>query len=279
MAYYRAEEKAKLRRQRTKEAIALAMQNRWEEAVAANRTIIEIFSTDVDAYNRLGKALTELGEYAEAREAYARALEIDPGNSIAKKNLSRLSHLKEAPPSPKDGHKVDPRTFIEETGRTSLTNIYHLAPREVLARVAAGDQVYLKINGQSLQVVDASGEYIGEIEPKLALRLIKLMNGGNRYAAAIASLGEHEGKVIIREVYQHPSQRGLPSFPSKAADGFRPYIKESLLKYELEDEEKHLEGYYPAEWEEGIEPLPEEVALFRNELASEANADEEDLEE
>ena len=51
-----------------KEAIALAMQGRWEEAVAANRAILELFPEDVDAYNRLGSALMELGEYAFKKE-------------------------------------------------------------------------------------------------------------------------------------------------------------------------------------------------------------------
>ena len=64
------------RRQLTREAIDLAMRGRWEEAVVANKDIIEIFPTDVSAYNRVGKALAELGRYTEAKEAYTKALEI-----------------------------------------------------------------------------------------------------------------------------------------------------------------------------------------------------------
>ena len=85
----------RLRRQRSKQAIALAMEGRWQEAVAANRSIIESFPEDVDAYNRLGRAYLELGEYSQAREAYRQAVELDPYNAIAKKNLQRLSYLKE----------------------------------------------------------------------------------------------------------------------------------------------------------------------------------------
>ena len=57
------EEKARLRRQRTELAINLAMQSRWEEAVRVNQSILEVYPTDADAHNRLGKALTELGQY------------------------------------------------------------------------------------------------------------------------------------------------------------------------------------------------------------------------
>jgi len=93
---YLPEERNRFKRQRTEQAIQLAMAGRWEEAVAVNRAILELFPTDVDTYNRLGKALTELGHYREAREAYQKGLEIDPSNMIAKKNLARLATLREA---------------------------------------------------------------------------------------------------------------------------------------------------------------------------------------
>lgn len=66
---YQEEKQVRLRRQGSKHAIALAMQGRWREAVAVNKSLIESFSRDVDAYNRLGKAHMEMGEYPQAREA------------------------------------------------------------------------------------------------------------------------------------------------------------------------------------------------------------------
>ena len=86
---------AKLKRERTQEAISFAMQGRWDEAIAANKSIIEVFPNDINAFNRLGKALTEKGQYEEAIDAYNRAIAIDPKNSISRKNLRRLSLLKE----------------------------------------------------------------------------------------------------------------------------------------------------------------------------------------
>ena len=71
---YQEEEQVRLRRQRSKQAITLAMQGRWREAVAANQEIIASFPTDFDAYNRLGRAYIELGEYSLAKEAYEAAL-------------------------------------------------------------------------------------------------------------------------------------------------------------------------------------------------------------
>lgn len=263
MVYFQLSEKAKLRRHRTNEAIALAMQSRWEEAVAVNKSIIEMFPDDADAYNRLGKALTQLGRYGEAKEAYKHALEVEPDNSIAKRNLERLSHVDEVRTRQKGSKQVSSHLFIEETGKTEVTNLYQLAPRQVLAKIAPGDPVHLKAKGRRLTVESVDGDYIGEIEPKLGLRLIKLMEGGNKYSAVITRISDDKGKVMIKEVYQHPSQAGRPSFPPRATDDFRPYVKGSMLRYELEDEEEALEDEYSGEWE-GEEHLREETASLND---------------
>jgi tetratricopeptide (TPR) repeat protein len=219
-----------------KEAIALAMQGRWQEAVAANRAILKLSPENVEAYNRLGRALMEIGEYAAAREAYGRTLELDPYNNIAKKNLDRLSYLGELSPRG-DHHKVVVDIFVEETGKARVVSLVHLAPKDVVARMAPGEEVSLQVEGQRLLVRNGHGEYLGEVEAKYGLRLAKLIKGGNQYIAAINSLGESEVKVIIREIYQHPSQAGRLSFPLKDREGFRPYVRESLLRRRAEEEE------------------------------------------
>jgi tetratricopeptide (TPR) repeat protein len=192
------------------------MQGRWREAIAANKSLIEIFPNDVDAYNRLGRAYVELGEYSRAREAYSRAMELAPYNTIAKKNLHRLSQLGEDVAGSEDTfHRVEPQHFIEETGKAGVVNLYRLAPRETLVKMVAGDTVHLRLDGSSLIVQDGCGECLGQVEPKHGQRLIKLMKGGNKYTAIIISSTEEMVTIIIREVYQDPSQTGQLSFPSK----------------------------------------------------------------
>lgn len=195
----------------------------------------------MDAFNRLGRALMELGQYAEAREAYSRALELDSGNSIAKKNLERLAHLKETSAAA-GRHKVAPHLFVEEVGRAGVVNLVQIARKEALARMAAGDQVNLKPDGQALLVESPGGEYIGQVEPKHAQRLLKLMDGGNKYEAAITTLDDKGVRVIIKEVYQHPSQVGRLSFPVKNAGDFRSYVKGRMLRHELEEAPEEAEG-------------------------------------
>lgn len=238
---YQEEEQSRLRRQSSKQAIALAMQGRWREAIAVNQSLIEMFPTDVDAYNRLGRAHMERGEYAQATEAYGRSLEIDPYNTIARKNLDRLSHLKEtAVSSEDDSHKLEPQQFIEEVGKAGAVQLYQLAPPAVLARIVAGDRVNLKIDAVNLVVESNRGEYLGLVEPRHAQRLIRLMEGGNRYSAVIVRSSETAITVIIREVYQDPSQVGRLSFPSRGLEGIRANVSDRVIRRELEHEESLL---------------------------------------
>ncbi len=257
---YQEEEQVSLRRRGSKQAIALAMQGRWREAVAANKSLIESFPNDVDAYNRLGRAYMELGENSRAREAYSRALELDPYNTIAKKNFHRLSQLGEGVTGSEGAfHKVEPQHFIEETGKAGVVNLNRLAPRETLAKIVAGDKVYLKIDGSSLIVQDGRGEYLGQVEPKHGQRLIKLMKGGNKYTAIVISSTEEMMTIIIREVYQDPSQAGQLSFPSKGFERIRPDVGDRIFRRKLEDEEGVAEepGYTIVGGDE-VELLPAE---------------------
>ncbi len=259
MASFQTEERSKLRRRWVEQAIALAMQNRWEEAAKVNQSILDLFPNDTDALNRLGRALTELGRYREARDAYQKTIQLDPTNTIARKNLSRLETLKveEAPPT---REKVDPRMFIAETGKTGVVSLVHPAPRDVLAKVAAGDQVRLRVDGRSLAVETLNGEFLGYIDPKVAQRLVDLIRSGNQYSAAVMAVEEGNLRIFLRESYQDPSNIGKISFPVRGeAPGVRPYIRDTLLKYELEEEEEAEaeEAEFGAEHEEEAEELPE----------------------
>jgi tetratricopeptide (TPR) repeat protein len=265
------EEKARLRQRLGKEAIDLALQGNWEEAGALNRDIIEQFPSDVEAYNRLGRALTELGDFDGAKEAYLKALELAPENAIAKKNFARLTSLSESVATLKGSHqktstskaqarRVALDLFITEVGKAGVVNLHSIAPVEVLAKMGFGDQVHLKAKKQRLIVTSESGEYLGEVEPRQGLRLIKLTRGGNRYDAAILNVEEDKVQVIIKEIYQHPSQVGHPSFPVKATEHLRTRIKESLLRRGIvtDEGEPIPESEYSEEEEE---PGPEEESL------------------
>ena len=241
MAYQQTEDKVKTKQERTKAAIALAMQSRWSEAVAVNRSLIDDFPGDLESYNRMGRALTELGRIDEAREAFGRVLEVSPHNTIARKNLDRLDQLGDNLPRNQPTHRRATRAFIGESGKTLVTSLVNVAPPKTLARLTPGDDVNLELSARRLNVTDeASGEEIGQVESKTASRIKRLMSGGNRYAATIKSVDDREVTIIIREVYKHPSQARIVSFPSRASSG--AHVSSPSLGYDSTEDENAVEA-------------------------------------
>jgi tetratricopeptide (TPR) repeat protein len=279
--YDTLDEKARLRRQMSEKAITLAMKGQWKEAIAINQSIIEVIPTDVDAYNRLGKAFMELGDLAQAKNAYNKALELDHNNSIAKKNLNRLEQMEITKVKIKDTRpKATPDLFIGEVGKAGVVNLTQLAPPLVLTKVMAGDKINLKVSGNHLVAENEQGEYLGAVDNQHGFRLAKLMNGGNKYAAAVVSLDTNKMRVIIREVFQDPGQVGRLSFPAKALEDFQPHVKDTLLRHGETDEdypEEEGEGD-ETELEEG-EVLPEGFSIFEAGVYMDGMADTEMLDE
>jgi tetratricopeptide (TPR) repeat protein len=230
MALGEADSTTRQRRQLGEQAITHATRGEWEEAVEANRQLLEL-GPDIDAYNRLGKALAELNRTTEALEAYEQALERDATNRIAQRNVERLRLVTAATKPTKNGKgradKAPATLFIEEMGKTGRARLINLAAVELGVE---GDELAARVGGAT----------IGSVEPRIAARLMKLIAGGNRYEAAITTL--HEGgadlTIIIREVFTHPANFGKVSFPTVASGsgGVRPYIKGSALRYDDDDE-------------------------------------------
>jgi tetratricopeptide (TPR) repeat protein len=248
----------RLKQQRSKDAIDLALQGKWQEAVAVNKEIIEDFPDDVDTCNRLGRAYMELGHYKQAREAYSRAVELDPYNAIAKRNIRRLKDLKEPKKVEVETDKVEPQHFIEEIGKAGVVGLYDLAPKEIRARMVAGDKINLKVEGSSLVAENSFGEFMGRVDPKHAQRLARLIQGGNQYTAAVVRSIKDMMTIIIRETYQHPSQAGKLSFPSKGLEEVRPYISDKVIIDAEAEEEADEESGYTIIGGDEIEVLPEE---------------------
>src|ERR671933_2995377 len=205
MTAFPTEDRLRQKRTKSEQAITLAMKNRWDEAAQVNREILDLFPNEVEAYNRLGKAPTELGRYGEARDAYAKAVKLDPLNGIAAKNLQKLGKLAaegSAAPAPSP---VDPRLFIEESGKTTVTQLTDVRRNEAAAKLSAGDALQLERRGNQIVVIDSSGQEIGRIEPKLEQDLIRLLDLGNQYAVFVTAANDQTIHAIIRETYRSAS--------------------------------------------------------------------------
>ena len=128
-------------------------------------------------------------------------------------------------------------------GKTGHARLVNLAPARRLAGLSPGDAIELVADGQ--QLVARSGDLeVGLVEPRVGTRLLKLMETGNRYEAAITVLEKVEGRIIIREVFAHPANFGKVSFPGSTAaraGDVRPYMKGSPLRYDDEEESEELD--------------------------------------
>jgi hypothetical protein len=252
------------RRQLADAAIAHATRGEWEAAVEVNRQLLES-GPDTDAYNRLGKALAELGRDAEALEAYQRALERDATNRIAERNVARLQVLVNAKSGKRDNgkpEKASAASFIEEMGKTGHARLINVAPATQLAPLSPGDAVELALDGELLMATVGDVQ-LGQVEPRVGTRLAKLMKGGNRYEAAITVLDRDEVRIIIREVFAHPDNFGKVSFPGSAAarpGGVRPDIRGSALRYDDDEESEELD-----EEQEEVEELDTTLPEFSTE--------------
>ena len=207
----------KTRKENTKIAVDSAMRSDWNKAIKINSDIIDRFPWDLEPYNRLGKALSEKGQNKKAIQAFQCALVISPNSPIAKKNINRLEKTSVLKASMAVSATTSGRSFIEETGRTGVTKLVNIPRNFDVTDLIAGHSVDLISVERGMRILDIKGIEIGSIEPKLALRLKKLVDGGNTYSANITSAGEDGVTIIIRETYRHPSQSNKSSFPAKSS--------------------------------------------------------------
>lgn len=247
------EERQRVRKQMSEQAVKFAINSRWSEAANLNREFLKLFGEEAEAYNRLGKAQTELGNINEARTAYGRAIEMEPTNAIARRNLDRLASMTDSHASAAAPSQLDTRLFVEETGTATVAKL-QAVDEDRGALLDAGDLVNLEAQGNAVNVKTVNGQYVGMVEPRIGLRLSKMMASGNQYMAAMVTATSGDMKVMIRETFQHPSMIGKVSFPqARATDAVRAYTRKGLLRKEMEDVEygdDDVEDEEPDGWTE-----------------------------
>jgi hypothetical protein len=261
-------ERVKPRAMYVEEAIQLALESRWSEALAVNRAMLERHGEEEETFNRLGKALSELGQPEEALEAYQQSLRLNPLNIIAQKNVRKLSALLQAPTRVEGmATAIDVDLFTEEPGKSGLAVLVPPTGGVDVA-VAPGEVVELHVEQGQLHARTVRGIDLGDVDTKLARRLVPLMIAGNRYSAAVARVDDRKIEVMIRETYQAPENARKTSFAiarGTRREDFRPYAKESLLAArgiddEGADEEENLPGSDDNTEElEGMQPVESDI--------------------
>ena len=244
MELVRTVDRNKLKREKSQQAVDFALDGLWEQARGVNEDILQYFPDDIETMNRLGKANLELGNLSIAKTNFQKVLILSPYNTIAKKNLERLSLLPNRRSVSQNTKKVAPKLLLEKNGRTGITMLRMCARQNILANVASGDLVTLEVSNESLRALNSDGITLGYVETKLATRLVKLIGKGNCYDAAILSATATTVSVVIRETYRHPSLLGVISFPAASKEDYRSGLNNALLRYEIDKETDDEEEDY-----------------------------------
>lgn len=73
--------------------IVAAQKELWNEALYRWKRAVEIDPTYAAAYNNLAIAYEHEGKFDEARKAYEKAIELEPGNALIKQNYDLFREI------------------------------------------------------------------------------------------------------------------------------------------------------------------------------------------
>ncbi len=236
MAAYQPDGRNRAARRHAEEARKLAIAGEWQSAIDVNRLILEAAPRDVEAMNRLGKALMELGNLDEAIDVYRQALALDSSNVIAQRNAGRLEQLisakaagaSAATAAHRAGNAVQASVFVEEVGKTFITDLIRPTVDAILTQLAPADEVELQVDGKNVTVLDQHGNNLGQLEPKIAQRMIRLLETGNRFKAYVVALTGMTTRIILREISHDPDSPYPVAFQRQATIAApRPYLRDT----------------------------------------------------
>jgi tetratricopeptide (TPR) repeat protein len=252
------------------QAVAAALESDWTRASDLNAKILEAAPGDIEARNRLGRALLEQGKLEEAKASFAEVLKGEPYNSIAIRGSQRIVQMLEHHTKPNvTTSRTQPRLFIEDMGKTGILRLINPAPTHVLAKYSPGAECDLREQEGLLAVHARDGDLIGFLEPKVGRRLIDLIRTGNQYVAAMVSNDPANARVAIREVFSSAENASRISFPGhhrSAETKERAYVRGTFFRDggdEIEEDAEEAEEETPVAEEvlEGAEVTEEPLAV------------------
>ena len=118
-----------------------------------------------------------------------------------------------------------------------MTILRNTKGNKVVRRLSASEQVVFSREKNTVTVRTLDGQPIGQVEPKLGNRLARLMDGGNKYAAAIVTVKEDSVSIIIKETFKHRSFQKVGSFPARAKEEDRVFLNETVARFMRDEEE------------------------------------------
>lgn len=227
----------------TNQAIKAALGGNWEKAKEFNLEILKGQPNNLEALLRLAKAYTNLNKIGKAKKVYRQVLAIDRYNPIAKRNLARITKIKDGILSGQS-RPLTPH-FLEEPGKTKSVFLVRLTCEKALATLEIGEPINLVANPKSISVTRNNGQYVGRLPDDLSFRLIKLIKAGNKYQAFVKLVEEDKLQIFIREIKKSPRCAQIPSFPPRAGSNqYYTFLPSQILKQpplEMNSQEEEIE--------------------------------------
>ena len=200
----------------SRQAIDAALNCQWEKAAEINEQILKELPENIETLNRLAKANFELGKYLLAKKYYQQVLDLDPYNTIADRNLKKISSFKKN--SDVEYHSngsnmtMSAMMFVEEPGITKLVNLVKLAEPQKLLTLSSGNLLNLVPKKRGISVTDFNNQYLGVFPDDSAYHLSRLITGGNKYQVIVKSVKPNGLTVLVREVYRSKKFKNQASF-------------------------------------------------------------------
>lgn len=220
-----------------KQAIDLAINNQWKEAITVNKTIIKIDKKNLPALLRLGLAYLQTNKLKQAKICYQKVLKLQPGNSIALDNLEKIKILEEKKINslPKKQTYLDPNLFLEIPGKTILAQLINLGQKNILAQLTIGEKVNTKIRRRKIEIRSEKNHYVGSLPDDLSQRLIFFLKAKSTYSCFIKEVSLKKVVVFIREEKKGNSVNQFISFPNNLQRNIN-FLKQVNTEEETEKE-------------------------------------------
>lgn len=192
------------------QAIQTALTGDWQAAIHLNEKLLEENPDDIETLNRLAFAHVSCGNTKEARGLYQKVLTLDTQNPIAMRNLKRLGSSTK---SSQNGNPVLMNNiFIEESGKTKVIELINVAEQKIISQLHSGQHIELSVKRMKIFALDSEKQYIGMLPDDISKRLIKFVNGGNKYEAYIKTVNSHQVIIFMKEIKRAARFRNQPSF-------------------------------------------------------------------
>jgi len=223
-----------------KQAIEAAKAQDWSLAVDLNQEILNEDQKNIGALNRLALAKMQLGQLKEAKLYLNQVLELDKHNKVALRNLEKAKKRKKG----KVAQFNQGSSYIEEPGKAKIVSLIRITDTKLLDNLSVGESCLLEPKKSLVSVILSSNKnYIGSLTQDISLRLIKLIQQGNKYQCTIHSVESEKDicKVHIQETYVSEKNQGITSFPISN-------VQADLLDPELLSIEHKLKNDLPIEY-------------------------------